>query len=523
MSGIESTTDRRRKLGEARDRISSADSKNDLIGGIDDALGVSAPVGDVATIERLGKRYAEQVDDAGLLGERVARVAKQGLPEAWVGETSVLASDVVAAAGRAAEEMAEAFEGGARALLLLADLLGEAQARDGDGRGMLREARGMLGSRDGWFDNLHEDDGEERARLRARALATSGADILHQAACTADDAARDAARDLNKWASEARAGKLQTDGLTAADRLMLADTSTGAGDPEMNEILSASDLQRAGRRMDQLDERERAAMDEMLSRSASPEERAYLMKALAAGNSIEDIRVFHEKIQGQSPDWLQRHLAPVVTESDAMNDEGRNPDGSNVNQDRVQFNGQGWVQGGDGSEGTCVSSSVLTSRAMVDPVYALALTGGPSGQEDDPGAFRQRLVDEQHRLHEEGDGGDDWNGMDSDGYETISDSTIGRATGNDYDYREMNSDDDRREILPDIQRSVAEGRPVPIAIERDGGGHALVVVGQEGDMLQVYNPWGHTTWISEDDFINGNVGGLANSDYTDADEVYLPK
>jgi hypothetical protein len=41
---------------------------------------------------------------------------------------------------------------------------------------------------------------------------------------------------------------------------------------------------------------------------------------------------------------------------------------------------------------------------MVDPVYALELTSGPSGQEDDGAAFRRRLDDELMRVHEEGDG-----------------------------------------------------------------------------------------------------------------------
>ncbi|WP_234435887.1 protease inhibitor I42 family protein [Streptomyces sp. NRRL S-813] len=36
----------------------------------------------------------------------------------------------------------------------------------------------------------------------------------------------------------------------------------------------------------------------------------------------------------------------------------------------------------------------------------------------------------------------------------------------------------------------------------------MTIIAQEGDRLQVYNPWGSTTWVSEDDFINGHMGRL---------------
>ena len=117
----ESTTDRRKRLAELCGTISSADSKNDLIDAIDAALAVSAPVGDTATLETLGKLYRGQAGDAGDVGDRIDKVARKGLPEVWVGKTSVAASAVVSAASRDAQQMVEAFEGGAKALLTLAD------------------------------------------------------------------------------------------------------------------------------------------------------------------------------------------------------------------------------------------------------------------------------------------------------------------------------------------------------------------------------------------------------------------
>ncbi|MER6025051.1 peptidoglycan-binding protein [Streptomyces sp. NPDC001851] len=516
----ESTGDRRTRLGELCKTIAGADSKNDLIDAINDALAVSAPVGNTATLESLGKLYQKQ--DLGDLYKRVDRVAKKGLPDVWTGNTSVLASDAVAAAGRAVNTVSRACYGGGQALLTFVDALKDAQSQDSGGRETLREALGILGSKDGWFDDLYEDDDEEAVRLKARSLASLGAEDMHKAAIAADDAVHAVTRDLNRWTAEARMRKLGTGNLTAVDKLVLAETSSVDGDPVLNEILTAHDLDRAGRRMDGLSAADRAAMDRMLAGSDSPQERAYLMKALAAGHSVAEIEQFQGKIQGHDPEWLRRHLTPVVTQVDSMDDEGLAPDGSNNNKDYVTFDGQRWIQGGNGAEGTCVASSTVTARAIVDPLYALGLTGGPSGQEDDAEAFKRRLVAEQHRLHTEGHGGDHWGGMGPDGQEHIADTTIGAATGDDYQRHDLAGAADRKAVLSDVEKAVADGRPVPVDVQGKDGAHAMTIIAQEGDKLQVYNPWGSTTWVSENDFINGHMGKAADSGLNDAYSVYIP-
>ncbi|MET9098413.1 peptidoglycan-binding protein [Streptomyces antibioticus] len=519
----DSPAGRRARLAGLCEKIPGAGSKNDLLDMIDSALSVDAPQGDPGTIETLGKRYRDQIDDVGRVYDRVDRVARKGLPEVWVGDTSVLASEVVSAANRAVLQMGEAFGGGAVVLLTLADALTVAQKQDTEGRGKLGQAKSSLGGRDGFFDDWHEDDGEEAARLAARSVASDGIELMHKAAVTAEDAVRVAVRDLNKWAAEARAGKMKTGELTAVDKLMLADTGAANTPTELNEILSAGDLERAGQRMDRLSGPDEAAMERMLAQAGSPEERAYLMKALAAGHSVKEIEEFQGKIAGKDPEWLRRHLTPVVTAEDSMDDEGLAQDGSNNNKDSVLFHNQLWIQGGDGSEGTCVASSTVNARAMLDPLYALDLTGGPSGQEDDPDAFRQRLVAEQHRLHTEGEGGDNWTGMGQEGQERIADSTLGSATGDDYRRHDLDSADDRRAILDDVEKAVAEGKPVPVDVSGDTGAHAMMIIGQDGDKLQIYNPWGTTTWVSEDDFINGNMGKASNSELNNAYQVYVPQ
>jgi hypothetical protein len=509
--------------------IPKAGSKNDLLDQIDGALFVSAPDGDTATLESLSKRYRGQVDKAGDLHDRVNKVARKGLPEVWAGDTGVLASDAVGAAARAATKMAEAFQGGAKALLTLADALGHAQKQDADGRARMEQAKQRLGGEDGFFDRMVETDAEKADLAAARTVAAAGIDLMHKAAVAADDAVRAAARDLNKWAAEARAGKMHTDDLSAVDRLMLADTSGAAGAADYNEILTANDLERSGRAMEKLSPADRARMEGLLANASSPQEKAYLMKALAAGHDVKDIETFGGKIHGKDPAWLQQHLTPIVTQGDSLDDEGTDPgSGANVNTDLQSFRSQQWAQGGDGSEGTCVASSTVTARAMVDPVYALSLTGGPSGEENDPAAFRRRLVDEQHRVHQEGGGGANWNGMGLEGKTEVVNKEISPETGSSYELREVRDADARRNVLPDIEKAVAEGRPVPIGVEGyddkgERSGHAMMIVGQEGDKLQIYNPWGQTTWVSEDDFVNGGMAKASNNGLPGAYAVHLPQ
>ncbi|MFJ8861838.1 peptidoglycan-binding protein [Streptomyces sp. NPDC102451] len=504
-------------------KLLGAGSKNEVLDLLDDALSVPAPGGDQGVIEGLSTLYRGQVGNVGDVFDQVDRVGRKGLPEVWAGDTGVLASDVVKAAGRAVTQMSEAFHEGATVLLTLADAIGAAQRKDEQGRGQLLEQKRMLGGKDGFFDDLHENDEEEWDRKNAAHFGSYAVDLMHEAVSDAQEATRVAARDLNKWAAEARAGKMETSELTAVDKLMLADTGVAGADTELNEILKAAELERASERMDQLNLDDEMAMERMLAQSESPQERAYLMKALAAGHSVAEIEEFQGKIHGKDPDWLRRHLTPVVTEADSMDDEGLASNGSNNNTDYVTFDGQRWIQGGDGSEGTCVASSTVTSRAMVDPMYALDLTGGPDGQEDDPDAFKQRLVAEQHRLHTEGDGGEKWGGMGPEGQERINDSTVGSATGSDYERQDLDNATDRRAVLTEVEKSVAEGRPVPVDVSGKDGAHAMTIIAQEGDMLQVYNPWGSTTWVSEDDFINGHMGKASSSDLPNAYSVYLPR
>ncbi|MFF4378070.1 peptidoglycan-binding protein [Kitasatospora sp. NPDC001547] len=525
MAG-ESTTQRCKALSERLKDVRGADSKNGLISAIKGALAVHAPVGDVGTIEATGNRYKTAAADSNQLHQDVLAVSTSGLPDVWTGSTGAKAAEVVAAAARAVDQQTTALHNGGIALLHLADALRTAQSQDGAARSGLQQVLSSLGGEDGWFDDMVEYDDEEAERKKAQQAAAPYVESMLAAAKHADEAARAAARDLNKLASEARAGKMKTNAVTAADKIVLAETSGPDGPTELNELLTANDMKRSGEYLDKMNEKDRADFEKLLADSKSPQERAYLMKALAAGHNMDEIRTFQGKIHGKDPEWLRTHLTPVHTEDDDTTSGGTNDDGSNRNTDEVTFDGARWQQAN--TEGTCVASSTVTARAMVDPLYALDLTGGPTGQEDDPAAFQRRLLAEQHRVHQEGDGGDNWDGMGPDGKERVLEHEVSPHTGAEFDYKKMPDADSRRELLPDIEKSVADGKPVPVGVEgydKDGkrSGHAMMIVGQEGNMLQIYNPWGTTTWVSEDDFVNGRMGGASDNRLPTAYAVHMPK
>ncbi|MFJ9518114.1 peptidoglycan-binding protein [Kitasatospora sp. NPDC101801] len=515
-----STTQRRVALHERLRDIDGAGDKNGLISAIRSTLAVPAPAGDPGTIEATGNRYRRATADSEEVHSTVERVARDGLPDVWTGTTGAKASEVVGAAARAADQMTTAFHQGGLILLTLADELHRAQQLDRQGRPELEQALNLLGDEDGWFDNLIEKDAEEAERKRAQEMARNATRVLIQGAEIADDAARAAARDLNKLASEARAGRMDTDEVSAADKLVLADASGADGPAEFNELLSANDLKRSGEFLEKLSDKDQADFQKLLAESKSPQERAYLMKALASGHDMGQIREFQAKIHGKDPHWLREHLTPVRTEDEDTGSGGSNDNGSNKNTDDVRYGGRPWAQAA--GEGTCVASSTITARAMVDPLYALELTGGPTGTDDDPDAFRRRLLDEQHRVHTEGDGGANWGGMGEDGQKKIAGAEISPHTGAQYEYKHLENPDDRRAILPGIEKAVAEGKPVPIVVNGKDAAHQMMIIGQEGGMLQIYNPWGTTTWVSEDDFVNSHMGAASDNRLPNAYGVQLP-
>ncbi|MES4904880.1 MULTISPECIES: peptidoglycan-binding protein [unclassified Streptomyces] len=509
---IEMDPDPQRKLNALHARVQAIDvegswalltARDDLADAIGEARGYSRPMGNPDYIEGVAGRYlgaAAMVDRA--QGD-LKKVAKEGLPAVWVGGAGEKASEVINATSYSADQMAQKFEEVVPALQALAVGIREAQAGHDYGISALDSAASILNS--GAFVMETED------LRRAKAATLDGIKFMSDAAGQAKAAGVAAGKTLTKLASEARAGKVTTGGLSDADRLVLADAAAAGGPRDLNEILTANELQRSSAFMDKMSAKDQAEFDRLLSGAKSPQERAYLMKTLAAGYGVEEIRGFAQKINGRSPQWLADHLTPMVVQSTGPGTKD------------VAYEGAKWWQG---SDGTCVAASTVTARAMIDPIYAFRLTTG--GQPDDAGldnpwSFSERLRDEQHRVHTEGKGGPNWSGMVAEGQDHINDVEVGSRTGTDYSEHGLETAEQRRSVLPAVEEQLNNGVPVPVNVKGSGGYHSMMIVGHEDDRLQIYNPFGTTTWVSEDDFINSHMAAAADPRAPEVYAVYLSK
>ena len=484
-------------------------AKLQLASRINEALGFPAPKGDPGHIAGKARDYANASSHVSTVHGDIRAVARAGLPAVWVGEAGSKASEVTDAAGYSADQMAEKFASAARELQLLSAGIQEAQGAHGRGMDALHAARGYLGDSP---ITASDDDA-----ARARTAAQDGVKLLRSAVERAEGAGERAGRELDKLTSEARAGKLDSSHLSAADRIALADAAAYGGARDQNEILTANDLRRSGAYLDKLSEQDRKSFDTMLDGAKTPEERAYLMKALASGYDLDHIKDFREKIHpyGDDPAWLQQHLTPIANRPEDSKEDG--------NQDAdVSFGPQRWEQEGN----TCVAMSTVTAHASTDPLYALQLTsGGHPGDPayDNPEAFEDRMRDEETRVYDVRDDKDQ-EGMTDDESEEIADDEVGKHTGADYENRELDDSGDREDALPEIRDSVNSGQPVPVSVRGEEDlGHQMMIIGQEGDKLQIYNPWGFTTWVSEDDFINGHMTGASDDRLPTPTSVRLPE
>jgi hypothetical protein len=481
---------------------------------IDAFIGVPQPKGDPATLREMAGTYRAIALDADRLQLDVAGVAKRRLPEVWVGQAQQQSSEVFCAVGDELDHSVTVCGKAHTELDTLARAVEEAQTMHADAQDPLHRARNELGDR---FDVEKYE--------RARNIALPGMDLILRGIDRARCAEEDAATRFTDLATQARASQLDSRHLSAADRLVLSQSAVPGGPDDLNLILSQNEAQRAATRLDRLGEDERRRFDALLDAAKSPQEQAYLMKALAAGHPIDRIEEFSRLIHphGDDPTWLRDHLTPIYHPTDDTTAGQKLP---------VTYGpgGPQWSQDGP----TCVASSTVTARAMVDPLYALQLTTG--GHPEDPNqtshdAFLRRLREEQQRVY---DDNRPWNadlpewlggydGMTREQGLEAANEEISPATGYQYEHRDLNTAEDRRAVLADVERAVDEGKPVPVQVQGPDAGHQMIIIGHEGDMLQIYNPWGETVWVSEDDFINGHMDKASDGRLPDAGGVHIPR
>ncbi|GAA0558584.1 hypothetical protein GCM10010172_47010 [Paractinoplanes ferrugineus] len=479
---------------------------DELAGGCAAAAAIPGFAGDSGTVHDIAGNIGRTHEIATKAWESIRAVGYDGggIGASWVGDAHVAAQDAVRALMTDIDSLTDAMRTMPGRLRDYASALEQHTPADNGAVDELTDVAEQASRMTalGFLPDFADYDGQKMAELQFR-----GAQAV-DARVTAHEQIRDRGRDLASVlrdnAGLARGRRLRDSPMSALDEIVVAE----AGNNPLfqgNGVLTLAQEERAAAAMSGLGDADRQRMMGLLGSSQSPEQRAYLMKMLAAGYSVDDVAKFNGMIaaHGADPRWLAEHLTPFTMDSDRRT----GADGKQWNT----FDGAQWTQG---QYPTCVASSTVAARAAVDPLYALQLTtGGHPGDPalDNPDAFAQRLREQQEQVYDDGRGwtqklpviGSD--GMSNDQSETIADEQIAPRTGASYRNVDMGGSDARYDRLPQIEQAVDEGYPVPVSTRGDEGGHQMMIVGHQGDQLQIYNPWGYTYWVSEDAFMAGDI------------------
>jgi hypothetical protein len=437
------------------------------------------------------------------------------LPDVWTGTAAMSAGLAATAIDDQIRRIVETFDEADATLRKLADAMDSAHPLHPAGHARLEYAAQLLAK----IDDLFEYDGTVMQEAHHEAMA--GIALLVRCARTVEEASREASRTLNELANRARAGRITSDEITDLDKLVITDAAASSlGAHDANLILTADASSRASASLDRLAAGDRQHFTWMLGQAQSSQEQAYLLQALAAGYSVKDLDAFDRKIHAHGGDqlWLQQHLTPITEATGPDQLHGKRP---------VDFGGRSWTQG---SDPTCVAMSTVMARAKVDPLYALQLTTG--GHPDDPSydngdAFAHRLHDEQHNVY---DGGRNWlqdlfgtDGMTEGQARDVANQEVAAHTGTSYHEVSTHSAADRRDVLVEVEKTVDQGLPVTFSVRDGHGGHEMAIIGHRGGMLEVYNPWGYTVWVSEDDFVNNHMNVVGDGVPATVHAVNVPR
>ncbi|WP_280233233.1 hypothetical protein [Nocardia cyriacigeorgica] len=456
----------------------------------------------------------------------LARVATGSLPQAWKGDAAETAAQVVRALSAQSEAAKRAFGGAGAALTEFGEKLTLVQRTDARGVALLRQAAETI-----------QGDGAD-AEVRALQMAADGCHQRLKAARIRDDAAEDAASALKEYAALARAGRINSPGISPASSVVLAYTGDfGFTADPLAKLLTPIALERGSQRLDKLSAADRAAFDKMLADAHTPQEAAYLWNALAAGHSFADVQEFGRVIHrhGKDLNWMYDHLDPHINTRNMSTGKGNEHDliyRSFYLSRTYDGKGFGFERIYEQNKKNCVSASTLVARAANDPVFMLGLTtgegpgavAGARPGDDSQNAFRNRLTTVYDATDAKHPGG-------RNGSELFT-NQLGPIAGSGYhNNTSVDTPAERRDYLPAIESAVNEGKPVPITVAKsnaeDPGGHQLVILAAQGDKLEVYNPWGYTRWVTKQQFIDGEMGRATGAEpsagHDDPTAVALPQ
>jgi hypothetical protein len=446
--------------------------------------------GDAGELSTLASAFISAARDAGPIGAGLHTMADQKLPDVWQGDVAVTASQVVNDAGDLVQQLPPAFTYAASAIDSYAGTLSQLEAKRQELLQQLYSASHSVPNVDLFGIDIPLDPAEWSAWIGAiRNLIYGSIDLYNEL----QDAADILAGEFADVQSKAGAGMAVKAGMNLTDAVVLAATTVDGSD-----LLGNAQLTRLAEMMAAMTPAERARLDAVLAKANSPLEQAYILKALAAGNSLSRVITFAGQIRGQSNSWLIDHLSLGGIRGE------------------LSYDGVPLIQS---TQTECGSASIVAAQALSDPIFAYGLTTGPHGTPLTGTQFAANVAAEDQATHDYTNTVSPWpQSLGTSPWGVAAGMNGGAASGvgnpaGSAGYGVTWVDDtDPRNSYPALQQAISAvdaGYPVPILLaptlgNLSNGMHYVLITGHSGNQLSIYDPEGGTiTQVPESDFLNG--------------------
>lgn len=287
--------------------------------------------------------------------------------------------------------------------------------------------------------------------------------------------------------------------VSAMDEIDLPDALPGGVSPvavvngweDEDGPLSGSALARYDDALAALDPAQQQAVRDALAGARSDEERAWILAGVASGLSGAALTRYLARLHTMTPAQLADLDPPT--------------DGSYSQPDQT----------------TCGSSTLVMSRMLNDPAYALWMQTGYDAATGttDPRTPEQRFADESLAMHDRTNATHDRDGdlqfpwPEAAGTQPwavaaeMSSEGGSGVPGQDYEVQTV-SPSDRGDTYDAIAGSVEDGHTVPLYVgDTTRPGHVVLVTGSDSGSLTLFDPaTGQEQTVSRDDFTSGHLG-----------------
>jgi hypothetical protein len=468
------------QLAELLDPVSLVEAIVQVISEVSDPL-----PGNVDGLKALAQAFAAAGRDSSLVGGELRTMARHALPEVWQGDAELTASGAVRDTSDLVGLAGPAFGAVVSAIDAYADTLSQLDRRRSDLVQQLSQASRNSPHLDFFGSGIPLDPLAWAGWVDSAIGLTFGLIDVYNAF---QNAAYILAGQFADAASKAAPGAAFDAGMTVTDAVVFG-TATVNG----SSLLGAAQLTRLAQLMTGMSAADRARLDAILRAAKSPAEQAYIVKALAAGNSLSQVVAFAGQIRGKSGTWLISHLSLAGTAG------------------MLSYDGTALVQS---TGNNCGSAAIVAARVLTDPMFAHSLTTGANGQDLSGAQFTARVAAVEAQTHDATNtlwpqslGTTPW------AMAAEMNSGAGGGAGYGVDWVDDTDPLSAHSALQQAISAVDAGYPVPVLLAPTLGGlahgtplHYELITAHSGGQLSIYDPEGGTiTQVPDSDFLNGSM------------------